>query len=262
MFRALSVLASFTLISLLSGSVTAADWGNFSGTLVLDGAVPVPKPVVITKDQEVCGKHGLVDESLVVNKDNKGIANVIVTLYTTAGDKVPVHESYEATANAKVRIDNENCRFNPRILTVRTSQTLLIGNLDSVGHNANLITTSIENPPANPLIPSGGVVPHKFNVPERYPVTVRCAIHPWMGGKLVVKDHPYMAVTDADGKFEIKNLPAGNWTFHFWHEAMGHVDTGKLDGKKVKWKKGRVKQKIAKGDNKLGTLAISAKEFK
>ena len=33
-----------------------------------------------TKDPEFCGKHQLVDETIVVNKDNKGLANVVVYL--------------------------------------------------------------------------------------------------------------------------------------------------------------------------------------
>jgi hypothetical protein len=36
----------------------------------------------------------------------------------------------------------------------------------------------------------------------------------------VVKS-PYFAVTDKDGKFEIKNLPPGDYTLAFVHEKLG-----------------------------------------
>ena len=55
------------------------------------------------------------------------------------------------------------------------------------------------------------------------PVKVACNIHPWMNAWLVVKDHPYMAVSDDNGKLEIKNLPAGEWSFQIWQEKAGYL---------------------------------------
>ena len=248
------------LLAILLSAVPSLceEWGHLSGTFVLDGDAPKPKPLLITKDPAFCGKQNLVDESIVVNPENKGIANIVVYLYTKGNAQVKVHESYAKDAQAKVRIDNDKCRFEPRILAVRTSQTLLIGNLDTVGHNAKI---DASNAPANPIIPAGKVVEHRFPAPERLPVTVSCAIHPWMSGKLIVKDHPYMAVTDKDGKFKIENLPTGEWTFQFWHEEMGYVQNGKLDGKKFKWKKGRLEKEIKAGENEIGTAALSLKDF-
>jgi uncharacterized surface anchored protein len=56
------------------------------------------------------------------------------------------------------------------------------------------------------------------------PVKVNCDFHPWMKAWHLPLDHPFMAVTDADGKFEIKGLPPGKYTFFVWHEIPGYLN--------------------------------------
>jgi len=34
-------------------------------------------------------------------------------------------------------------------------------------------------------------------------------------------DHPFFAVTDERGRFEIKGLPPGEYTLEAWHEELG-----------------------------------------
>jgi len=50
---------------------------------------------------------------------------------------------------------------------------------------------------------------------------VKCNIHPWMHGYIAVFKHPFFAVTDQEGHFEIKNVPAGNYTIKAWQEKLG-----------------------------------------
>jgi hypothetical protein len=116
--------------------------------------------------------------------------------------------------------------------------------------------------PINPIIPANGEQKQQFPKEERLPVRVSCSIHPWMNAILVIKDSPYMAVTDEDGKFTIENLPEGEWEFQVWHESAGYIDSVKLGGKTAKWSKGRMKQKIAAGENALGDILVPAAAFK
>ena len=206
-----------------------------------------------------CGKHDLVNESLVVNPQNRGVQNVVVFLYTKKGDTPPIHDSYASTAIDKVTLDNEFCRFNNHITVMRASQTLLVRNLDAVGHNTKIDTMS--NPAINPILPANGDLEQQFPKAERNPVPVSCSIHPWMNGYLLVKDHPYFAVTDENGDFEIKNLPTGNWTFSVWQEKCKAVQDVEVGGAKTKWKRGRFEQAIPEGDTDLGEIALSADQF-
>lgn len=253
------VLAAALVACGATGNAIAADWGDVTATFVIDGAAPKAKPVVINKDEAVCGKHNLVDESLVVN--DGAVQNVVVYLYVArGGKKPPVHDSYKADAMTPVVIDNQNCRFEPHIVAVRTGQPLVAGNKDPVGHNVKLDT--LKNPAQNILVPPGGELKINLNAEESLPSPVSCSIHPWMKGFVVVKDHPYVAVSDKEGKITIKNVPAGKWTFQFWQEASGFVQEVKQNGKAVKWDKGRVELTIKPGMNDLGEIKLPPSIFK
>ncbi len=249
------------VLALIPWAPASAQWGTLTGTFVYDGDPPSPAPIVITKDQTVCGKHDLVDEGLVIGSGNKGIANVVVYLYLGRGDKAPkIHPSYESTADAEVRLDNHNCRYEPHVVLLRTSQTLVVGNQDPIGHNTKI--DAVKNVPINPIIPAMSEIKQRFPKEERLPIKASCSIHPWMNGIVVIKDLPYMAVTDETGKFTIENIPVGEWEFQVWQESAGYVDSVKVNGKKTKWSKGRVKVKIKEGENDLGVVAVPASAFK
>ena len=242
---------------LCAGFACAEDWGDIKGTFVFEGDIPSASKIKVEKDAAVCGKHNLVDEALVVNADNKGIANIVVYMYLSSKDKdPPIHESYKESEDAEVVFDNKDCEFQPRVALLRTSQTLLIGNKDSVGHNTNMSALNF-----NPIVPANGELKKQFKKAQKRPVEVSCNIHPWMKGWVVLKDNPYFAVTDEDGKFEIKNVPAGEWNFTFWHEKSGYVDEVTKDGKSEKWKKGRLSIKVDDGGVDLGELKVAAKVF-
>ncbi len=259
--RWISAIAAVALAAgLLAPPARGQEYGDLTATFVFGGNPFVPDPLEITKDKEFCGKFRVVDESLTVNPDNKGIAGVIAWLYLSRTDKAPEpHPSYAETADDKILLDNNQCRFAPHVMTFRTSQTLIIGNSDEVGHNCKIDTFA--NPPINYTIPAGGKFEHKLNAAERLPARVSCSIHPWMSGWVLVKDNPYMAVSDQDGKLVIKNLPVGKWTFQFWQEKSGYIDEVSIDGKKTAWPRGRLEIDIKAGTNDLGKLTLEPSIF-
>lgn len=228
----------------------AAEWGDLKLKFVYDGAAPAAKPISVTKDTQFCGQFNLVDEELVVNKDNGGISNIVGYMYTRSGPKPPIHPDYAAAAKSKVVLDNAKCRFDPHVVLLTTSQTLVLKNSDPVGHNTSY--AGFRNVPFNDLIPSGGQLEKQLPVGgERAKVT--CGIHPWMSAYVVVNDNPYGSVSNKDGVLQIKNVPAGKWTFQLWHGGFGgYVAEVKQDGKTIKWKSGRLELTIKPGMNDLG----------
>jgi hypothetical protein len=230
-------------------AATADAWGNLTGIFLYDGPDPMPARLAITKDEQVCGKHNLVDESLMLGKD-KGLRNVVVFL---TDKKAAVHPDYEATANDTVKFDNDHCRFEPHIMALRTSQTLQIHNSDPLSHNSNL--TPLGDSPFNQLISENNAVTYHFGKQQNSPVMVTCSIHPWMKGYVFPRDNPYVGVTGEDGSFEIKNLPVGKHEFQVWQEAVNGLVA------KPDWKKGKFKFEIKEGDNDLGTIQVSSALF-
>ncbi len=240
------------------GSVTAwAEWGTLKGRFVLTGDVPAAAALTVDKDLEVCGKHKLVSEEVVVGED-KGIANVVVFV---RDKKVKVKPELEAAAKkAKPVLDNHGCRFEPHVLFVQAGQELVIKNSDPVGHNSNI--ASVKNAPSNNLIPAGGEVTSKFTSDEAVPAQVTCNIHPWMKGWIVIRNNPYAAVSKADGSFEIADLPAEELELQFWHEKAGYLGEMTINGKAEKVSKGRKKLTITAGGTDLGEIGLDAKLFK
>jgi plastocyanin len=247
---------SAALLSLVP-STASAEWGTLKGRFVLTGDAPAAAPLTVDKDVEVCGKHKLVSEEVVVGGD-KGVANIVVFV---RDKKVKVKPELEAAAkSAKPVLDNLNCRFEPHVLFVQAGQELVIKNSDPVGHNSNISTT--KNAPSNNLIPAGGQVTAKFSSDEAVPAQVTCNIHPWMKGWIVVRGNPYAAVSKADGSFEIADLPAEELEIQFWHEKAGYIGEMTINGKAEKVSKGRKKMKIAAGETNLGDIGLDASLFK
>lgn len=232
-------------------AVEPTEWCDLSGQFVYEGAAPEARPISVTKDEQVCGKHNLVDESILVDPQN-GLKNVVVFIATNKKQKLFVHPDYEATAKDVVRFDNKNCRFEPHILPVRISQTLELHNSDAVSHNS-----SIEQ--ANPLLSKDATFDYHFDKSKNEPVPVTCSIHAWMKGYVVARDNPYVAVSDEEGRFKIEKLPPGTHEFVVWHEAS----KGKLSAKagSFELKRGKFKITIKPGENELGAIALGAGSF-
>jgi len=249
-----------SVVPLLAAVGGAFDGGDLQGRFVYGGDPPARKPVVITADKEFCGKQNILEENLVVNPANRGLANVIIWLYLARDEPLPaVHNSYAESQKADVHLDCRGCRFEPHVRVLRTMQTLVIRNLNPIGDSAKIDTLS--NPAINILVPIEGQWRQAYASAERMPARVSCSLHPWESGWLLVKEHPYLAVTNADGQFAIKGLPPGKWTFQFWHEQAGYVTEVKHQGKPTVWKRGRVELEIKPGENDLGELLLAPDLF-
>jgi hypothetical protein len=248
-----STVATAAILSLASAG-NAQEWGDLSGQFIFKGTPPAPKAITPDKDLPVCGKHKLFDEQVVVDKQSGGISGIAVYLYTAPGAKVAIHPDLAKPPAEAVLVDNKNCRFEPHVAAVRTGQKLTIGNGDPIGHNTK--AEFFNNVPFNDLIPAGGKIEKTFMSSETTPVKLECSIHTWMSAYLLVRDNPYFAVTDKDGKFTIPKLPVGEHTFVVWHPTGYLVDVT-VDGKPTKFQigdrgKGRVKVAIKAGANSLG----------
>ena len=84
-----------------------------------------------------------------------------------------------------------------------------------------------------------------------------------MKGRLIVRANPYFAVSQKDGTFEIKNLPAGDIEFVVYHEKSGYVTDAEVKGEKVNWPKGVMKVTIEAGDEPtdLGEIKLSGRSL-
>jgi beta-lactamase regulating signal transducer with metallopeptidase domain/protocatechuate 3,4-dioxygenase beta subunit len=182
--------------------------GRFSGTVRLDAAA---------KDLDAGTSNP--DESLKINRavDN-GIANVFIYLAES-----PDGRPFAAPQQA-FRLRTDGKAFSPRAGIIRVGQELTLHNDGQPFANFHLLPG--RNPGINHAVPAGGQANLKARmaVPERTPFEVRSDVHSWMRANLLVLDHPFAAVTDELGAFEIADLPPGKYAFRIWHERAGFLE--------------------------------------
>lgn len=235
----------------------ADSWGNLKGQFVFEGTPPVMKNLSTGgKDSPTCQDGKIFEESLLVDPETKGIKNTLVFARKVSR----VHDSFKADEKQEVVFDQKNCVFLSHVAALRTSQPLRIKNSDPIGHNSNI--SPVGDQGINPLLAGGTDMVHQFRRQQMTPVPVTCNIHPWMKAYILPRTDPYFAITSADGKFEIANLPAGEEIeFQLWHERAAGPQGALVAGKE--WEKGRMKIKIPAGGAKdLGVIKLNASAFK
>ena len=115
-------------------------------------------------------------------------------------------------------IDQRKMTFVPHVTVVQQGTTVDFLNSDPVGHNVYWPSVSGNKKLAHNMgtWPKGDKKPFQFN--DLGVASLLCNVHPEMSGYVVVAPTPYFAVTDKDGNFEIKNVPAGKYTLKTWSE--------------------------------------------
>jgi plastocyanin len=257
-----SFLAATLAASLLVSTSSAQDWADVTIKFVLDGAPPA-LPELNTSADAFCAKQKIASERLLVNKDNKGIANMVfmvdAKITKLASDQI--HPSLRDVPATKPVLDNVNCQFVPHVFHVRAGQTIEVKNTDQTGHNAKFVF--FNNDEWNQVVPTGGSKTLTVKKAESGPSKVECNIHPWMNAYHVVTDHPYVGISDANGVVKIEKLPVGTeLTFKMWHESQNKFDEVSVNGKSDSWKKGNVKFTLKAGANDLGTVSLKPDKFK
>lgn len=200
-----------------------AQWSTIKGQVVIAEA-PAAKDVNVTADKEHClSKGALKSDELIVNAKNKGVKNVWVYLKPAEGDTFDAKQIHADLAKPKAKehvVDQPCCAFVPRIVVARAGDTLTVKNSSPVPHNIKFASDNME---FNQTLAAGGAyTAEKALEAQKNPATFACNVHPWMGGRVVIFDHPYFALTDDDGKFEIKNAPEGKFRIFYRHELGYH----------------------------------------
>jgi hypothetical protein len=224
-------------VASLADARQPAAWVTIKGRVVLppDAPIPARKAVAVPAGVPVCPNVPVLEEKVIVNPKNRGIKNVVVWLRPddarNAKATFAANEIHPADAKRKpqtVTIDQPCCLFEPHVLACRVGDTLVVKNGATIAHNFFWASTSNGEFNAN-IQPKGQFTLPKPLASESSPVQYKCTTHPWMSGYVRVFDHPYYAVTDEDGNFEIKDAPAGKFRLVYWHENVGFK--GKAPGR-------------------------------
>lgn len=201
----------------------ATETSSYTGTGIIRGTVTLAgkAPVMATIPNQPChdGAEPFKEETVVADESGH-LQNVIVFLE----DPPP---SPRAREFPPIVLDQVNCRYVPHVVALRTRQPLHVTSSDPTLHNVHGMSTA--NVPFNfALVAPGQSRDLSFLQPELFPV--RCDVHPWMKAYVQIFTHPFFAVTDKNGHFEIRNVPPGTYTLESWQEKYGVLrQTVKVD---------------------------------
>jgi plastocyanin len=189
--------------------IDPATAATVSGTVKFEGAAPKPAKIDMSQDANCKGAN--TAEGVVTSDGH--LANVFVYVKEGLGNR-----TFAAPA-AAVELDQSGCRYHPHVMGVMAGQSIKIVNSDPTTHNIhptpqnNREWNESQAPQSAPL--------EKTFAREEVMLPVKCNQHPWMKMYVNVTKSPFYAVSGADGKYEIKGLPPGDYTLAFVHEKFG-----------------------------------------
>ncbi len=213
------------LIVTLCLQSNADEWGSIRGQIVVDGEIPERQLLIAKdsgiKDKEVCAAEDHYAEDLLIDNESRGLANVFVYL---AKKPKSIHPDLVEPATEALSVTYKGCQLVPHCVICRTDQRLEIGSDDGVAHNPS--TRPFRNSPLGSLLAANSkfLLSVQYKRAESLPFAAGCDYHPWIKGYWLIVDHPYAALTDKDGKFQIDQLPVGEHTLKIWHERPGYLE--------------------------------------
>jgi hypothetical protein len=194
----------------------AAGGATLTGKVTFAGTAPQTELIKMDADAYCKAAHStpVYGQEVEVN-GNGTLKDVLVFV------KQGVAGSYPAPTDP-VTLDQRGCQYHPHIFGIQVGQPLKILNSDGTLHNIHAL------PKINAEFNIGQPFQKmetlkKFDKPE-VPLRFKCDVHKWMGAYCGVFNHPFFAVTNDQGVFEIKNLPPGNYVIEAWQEKYGAQD--------------------------------------
>jgi len=192
--------------------IDPATVATVNGTVKFDGAAPKMSKIDMSQDPGCKGTNEA--ENVVVNGGD--LANVFVYVKDGLGSR-----TFDVPKDPVV-LEQKGCQYHPHVLGVMAGQTVEIKNADPTTHNIH--PTPKDNREWNESQPPSAPAIEKNFAREEIMLPVKCNQHPWMKMYINVVKSPFYAVTDKDGKYEIKGLPPGDYTLAFVQEKLGEQD--------------------------------------
>ncbi len=144
-------------------------------------------------------------------KGVKNSADAVVYIEKISGKTFNVPKEH-------VEMDQKNLKFHPHVLPILAGTTVDFLNSDDVLHNV-----FSPDPCADKMNlgtwPKGQTRSYTYKSAGCITVML-CNVHPEMEAYVLVLETPYYAVSAVDGKYEIKDVPAGKYELRIWHEKL------------------------------------------
>jgi hypothetical protein len=198
--------------------VKVTDGGTIEGMVRFGGNLPEAERIIIGKDNHICGEGHATPDPLILSAE-RGLKDAVVLIKDIQrGKPWPKRDHFD--------IVQEKCAFLPYVQVAPKGFELTILNKDPLLHNihayeligrARRTLFNIAQPQANQ------VDRQRVEVARGNIIEVDCDAHNWMSAWIFTADHPYLAITDSNGRFSIADVPAGSYELTAWHPALGNT---------------------------------------
>lgn len=209
----LAVLAAVDPVRAYEGDPSVAGV-TVNGRVLYTGSLPKPERVPVHRDSKFCGEAVSIDK-IHVERASGGIDGVVISLEGIGRGKPLVPEKTVIT------FENRTCQFVPRTNAAVVGSVLEILNTDPILHNTHMRIEGRSGPTIiNVVQPAGvDVIIKTLQIAGFF--DIRCDAHTFMQASMHVFEHPYFALTDSTGRFEMAQVPPGTYRLRMWHEALG-----------------------------------------
>ena len=124
--------------------------------------------------------------------------------------------AFEQTEAGRAVLDQRNETFVPHLLAITTGTTVDFPNSDRIYHNVFSLSKAARFDLGRYAVGKSKAV--RFDRPGI--VRVFCDIHSHMNAFILVFSHPFFAVSDTDGRYQIDNVPPGRYNVIAWNEGV------------------------------------------
>jgi plastocyanin len=124
--------------------------------------------------------------------------------------------AFETSEGGHTVMDQRNETFVPHVLAIATGTTVDFPNSDKFYHNVFSLSKTRTFDLGR--YAAGNSRPVRFDRPGI--VRVFCDIHSHMNAFILVFSHPFFAMTGADSRYRIENVPAGTYGVVAWNEGL------------------------------------------
>ena len=191
--------------------VSLSSPGTIAGTVKWSGPLPRIPTFSINKDPEICDpeSHKIRDLERLIVDSQGGVSNTVVFLRNISRGKA------NDLPEPRRFLDQKRCRYEPHILLLPQDAELRMKSSDATLHTVHMdgaATYNLPFPFTNQII--------SRPMPTTGLVNLRCnGGHAWMNAEILVVPHPYYAVTDESGRFQLTDVPPGEYEIVAWHEG-------------------------------------------
>ena len=189
--------------------------GTLTGRVMFSGDAPADQTVQMSADPFCLTAH---TDAVMVNPVMVGEGGALLNVVVHVSGGLEDY-TFGDVPSEPATLDQNGCMYMPHAIALRTGQPLVVRNSDNTLHNVNVQPNA--NPGFNQAQPMVNTQLEKTFDTAEVGISARCDVHAWMGAFISVFDHPYFAISDAGGSFDLGQLPPGDYTVEAWHETLG-----------------------------------------